>query len=206
MMGQWITRGLVGTFALGAIACAPRQSFVDDVPVDTGFVPTDVGHDGSELDARDGEGGADGGCESLSCHDACLTRGYAAGGACRASDQTCQCFGARDGGVDDAADTVEAVDAVRYDVVNDASVITCTGNDECPPTTFCNGPGCGSPGFCYPRGEGDAATCGTVGPVACGCDGMWYANQCARLAYGVRQSPTTVPCGPAPMTDAAISD
>ncbi len=205
MSFRWIVRSLVATFAFVAFACAPRPSFVDDVPVDTGVVPTDATRDASDaaLDARDGEGGVDGGCESISCNISCMDRGYAAGGACRATDMTCQCFGARDGGLDDV---IDVVDIVRVDVVRESGVITCTTNDECPPTTFCNGPGCDAPGFCYPRGENDASACGLSGPPACGCDGMWYANQCARLASGARLNPLSAACGPAPMVDASTTE
>jgi hypothetical protein len=188
-------RSLFRCLGLAAIPFAiaacnpPRQGFLD-VASDTGRADAgaDIATDG-DIDGDD-----TGACESLECNDQCIANGYALGGACRATDMTCNCFGERDGGGDDVVDD----GAAMSDAPPESGVIRCTSNDGCPPTTFCSGAGCDTPGFCYPRGEMDPASCGTEGPPSCGCDGLWYANTCARLSTGVRLNPTPGACGPVP--------
>jgi len=177
--------------SLSAFACSPpRQSFTMDVQDVAADLGSDLGAD--FRDESDGEAG-DAGCNTDTCNANCMSMGYSSGGACRATDMSCQCFGSRDAGMPDG---------VATDGPSDAGILTCTTNDECPPTTFRNGQGCGTPGCCYPRGESDAATCGTDGPPACGCDGIWYANTCSRLATGVRLNPISAAFGAMPMSDA----
>ena len=89
---------------------------------------------------------------------------------------------------DASFDAGDAFDAAR-DVAREANVATCMTNDDCPSAhLYCNGPGCGTPGFCTPRPV--IGTCpmvdAAVTDMACGCDGMTYASLCQMQAEGVR--------------------
>ena len=89
------------------------------------------------------------------------------------------------------------------DVPMESSVLGCNSNADCPGTTYCNGAGCTGHGFCSPRG--DVSACGATGPLECGCDNMWYANNCTRVAMGVRLNGDSTMCG-APPADAGMGD
>jgi hypothetical protein len=135
-----------------------------DAPVDA---PTDV------VDVATMDSGA---CVETECDNQCVLSGCIAG-VCRTG--ACSCVACPD---------VTGRDVM--DVTYESSVVGCTANSDCPPSEFCSGTSCTGVGFCYPRGEADAATCDPDPHPSCGCDGVAYPSVCARLSAGVRANPS----------------
>lgn len=189
---------LLGSVAAVALfACSPpRPSFDAMIDVSPADVQNDVQSTDGAMDAQDAMADARTDarmdarmdapadvvtCDAMLCDSACMMAGFP-GGVCRMG--RCQCIGAEmdAGGRRDAGE----------DAIVDAGVIGCLTNMDCPPTTFCNGAGCMSVGFCAPRS--DPSTCEDASMPVCGCDGMLYMNTCARLAAGVRLDPSGAAC------------
>lgn len=73
-----------------------------------------------------------------------------------------------------------------------SGVRPCRANGECgSPGLYCNGPGCGSVGFCVPRAvegecEGEAGGDDSGTEQVCGCDAVTYGSLCEIHRAGVR--------------------
>jgi hypothetical protein len=188
-IGSW---RLLAMGLLVLAACGPRRIFVDaavvDVPADdVADVATDVQDSASDVPIDSMDAGM---CMDDTCDQSCVSMGCAAG-VCR--DNACSCRVCPD------VPVVDAADAHR-----ESSVRTCMMNSDCPPTEFCSGPMCTGVGFCFPRGEVDAATCAPDPHASCGCDGVAYPSVCARLSAGVR--PNAGGCGSDAAVDAVSMD
>jgi hypothetical protein len=190
---------LVGAVGAALIACTGRPMEFDvqtpddvqgvDVQMDVGMDVRDARTD-APRDALDGD--APRPCDPSTCDQACVSAGCLAG-VCIPSGCDCRGCNRPDGGAD----------AMVFDVL----VMSCTTNAECgSPGLFCNGVGCGTPGFCSPRTPPPGCEMSTS---HCGCDGRRYANLCDRITAGVRRNTMDTACPPAGdggSTDARTGD
>lgn len=194
---RWRSMGLGLVLALaGAAGCGPVRTGFDVVVPSSDGAPREsaVGPDADEdapsdapRDARrDAVIDTAPSCTDEVCSDLCINAG-AREGFCRANGM-CFCVDLPDGAVLGDA-TIPATDGMTGPVV-----MGCGGNDDCPPSMFCNGTDCDGRGYCAFRGEERPELCPTSSSPSCGCDGRLYPSVCMRLASGVRQGPRPL-CG-----------